>query len=133
MSQTPSRLERLADYLLVRRSNQTIVALGIVAVLVMIGVWWIRNGGLRGKLAEYDESRPASSSKPSRTAAFIVNINTADVAELVELPGVGQAIAERIVEYRKQNGPFESVDELDRIPGIGPKTLEELRPHVKLK
>ncbi|MGC3971065.1 MAG: helix-hairpin-helix domain-containing protein [Pirellulales bacterium] len=111
-------------------------------MLVVVAVWWIRNGGLEGKLTEKDAPRPKTSetsgggsshSKPTRSAAFIVDVNTAAVPELIELPGVGQAIAERIVEYRKQNGPFETVDELQNVTGIGPKTLEAIRPHAKVK
>ena len=56
-----------------------------------------------------------------------IDLNTADVAELEELPGVGPAIAQRIVEHREKNGPFTSVDGLLDVSGIGPATLEEIR------
>ena len=57
-----------------------------------------------------------------------VNINTADIDELDELPEVGPATAEAIIEYRQTNGQFSSVEELEEIPGIGPETLEEIEP-----
>ncbi|MDQ3864940.1 MAG: helix-hairpin-helix domain-containing protein [Actinomycetota bacterium] len=57
-----------------------------------------------------------------------VNINTADVEELDELPEVGPATAQSIIEYRQTNGPFSSVDELEEISGIGPETLEKIAP-----
>jgi competence protein ComEA len=57
-----------------------------------------------------------------------VDINTADVEELDELPEVGPSTAESIVEYRRTNGQFSSVDELEEIPGIGPETLEKIAP-----
>ena len=57
-----------------------------------------------------------------------VNINTADVDELDELPEVGPATAETIIEYRQTNGMFRSVHELEEIPGIGPETIEEIEP-----
>ena len=57
-----------------------------------------------------------------------IDINTADVEELDELPEVGPSTAESIVEYRQANGQFRSVDELEEIPGIGPKTLEKIEP-----
>jgi competence protein ComEA len=57
-----------------------------------------------------------------------VDINTADVEELDELPEVGPSTAESIVEYRRTNGQFSSVDELEEIPGIGPETLDKIAP-----
>ena len=56
-----------------------------------------------------------------------ININTADAAGLEQLPGVGPAIAARIIAWREQNGPFRSVDELSSVSGIGEKTLDGLR------
>ncbi len=61
-----------------------------------------------------------------------VNINTADVDELDELPEVGPATAEAIIEYRQSNGLFRSVEELEEVPGIGPETLEEIEPFAKV-
>lgn len=57
-----------------------------------------------------------------------IDINTADVEELDELPEVGPSTAESIIEYRRNNGDFTSVDELEEIPGIGPETLEKIAP-----
>ena len=56
-----------------------------------------------------------------------IDINTATAAQLEELPGVGPAIAQRIVEHRELNGPFTSVDDLQEVSGIGPATLEKMR------
>lgn len=56
-----------------------------------------------------------------------VNINTADTTALESLPGVGPAIASRIIAWRDENGPFRSVDELSAVSGIGEKTLDGLR------
>ena len=56
-----------------------------------------------------------------------ININTASASELEALPGIGPALAARIVEYRDGHGPFASVDDLTDVPGIGPAKLEALR------
>jgi competence protein ComEA len=56
-----------------------------------------------------------------------ININTATAAELELLPGIGPALAARIVEDREKKGPFKSVDDLDRVRGIGPETIRKLR------
>ena len=56
-----------------------------------------------------------------------VNINTASTSELEKLPGIGPALAQRIVEYRDSHGPFASVDALTDVPGIGQAKLEALR------
>jgi competence protein ComEA len=59
-----------------------------------------------------------------------VNINTADAAQLAFLPRVGPSIAQRIVEHRKQNGPFKKPEDLMLVRGIGDKTFELLKPYV---
>jgi competence protein ComEA len=57
-----------------------------------------------------------------------VDINDADVEELDELPEVGPATAEAIIEYRGANGAFTSVDDLEDVPGIGPTTIQKIEP-----
>ena len=61
------------------------------------------------------------------SASGTVNINTASASELEKLPGIGPALAQRIVEYRDSHGPFASVDALTDVPGIGKAKLEALR------
>jgi competence ComEA-like helix-hairpin-helix protein len=62
-----------------------------------------------------------------------VDVNAADVAELERLPGVGPALARRIVEERECCGPFRSPEDLTRVRGIGPKTRERLEPYVTVE
>ena len=59
-----------------------------------------------------------------------VNINTADSSRLQAIPGVGPATAQKIIEYREQNGKFKSVEDIKDVSGIGDKTFENMRPYI---
>ncbi len=61
-----------------------------------------------------------------------VDVNAASATELEALPGIGASKAAAIVAYRDEHGAFASVEQLDDVPGIGPATVENLRPHVEL-
>lgn len=78
---------------------------------------------------------PAAVEKPVSKAVMqgTVNINTADVTQLVLLPGIGPKAADSIVAYRSSAGDFTSIDDLVKVKGIGPKTLEKLRPYLSIK
>ncbi len=65
-------------------------------------------------------------------ASGVVNVNQAGVDLLVELPGIGPVLADRIVAYRESNGPFLSVDQMLEVPGIGPSILETIHDRVRL-
>lgn len=62
----------------------------------------------------------------------LVNINTANVTQLTQLPGVGPAIAQKIIDYRTANGPFTSVDDLTKVPGIGAAKLAQIKSHARV-
>ena len=59
-----------------------------------------------------------------------ININKASAAELEELPRVGQAVAQRIVDYRENHGPFKKVEDLKAVRGIGDKIFDQIRPRI---
>lgn len=85
------------------------------------------------------DSQPATSPSPSASlaptpsqAAGKININTATVVQLDSLPGIGPVYAQRIIDYRTANGPFTSIDQVQNVKGIGPKTLEKFRDLVTI-
>jgi competence protein ComEA len=82
----------------------------------------------------HEPGAPASSHALAPTApvsiARLININTASAAELELLPGIGPALAQRIIADRDSRGLFRSLNDLDRVSGIGPRIIERLRGKV---
>jgi competence protein ComEA len=107
---------------LLRRADQVTVAALIAFGLAALAWHWLASGGKSGRLIEIDHVDPLS-------AQFKIDVNTADWPEFATLPDVGETTARRIVEYRQRNGPFQSLDDLRQVRGIGPKTMERLRPY----
>ena len=75
-------------------------------------------------------STGTASAASAKAPAGKVNLNTASVQQLAELPGVGNALASRIVEYRQKGGGFKSEKELMNVKGIGEKNFAKLEAHV---
>ena len=70
--------------------------------------------------------------KSSTTFNGILNINRATAKELDKLPGIGPVIASRIIEFRKVNGAFQSIDDLRKVQGIGASTLEKFKSKIRV-
>ncbi|MPQ97463.1 competence protein ComEA [Modestobacter sp. I12A-02628] len=78
---------------------------------------------------------PGAAAAPTAAGAATsgpVDLNTATVADLDALPGIGPVLAQRIVDHRTSEGPFTSIDQLDDVEGIGPVAFEELAPLVRV-
>lgn len=79
--------------------------------------------------AEAVEDTPASTAIVEEQASGLININTADAAELMKLKGVGEKTAEKIIEYRAQT-PFEKPEDIMNVKGIGEKKFEDIKDHI---
>jgi len=75
------------------------------------------------------QAAPAAEAKEAKKGS-VININSADTTQLSLLPRVGPSVAQRIVDYRKKNGPFKSTDDLMLVQGIGEKTYQLVKPYV---
>jgi len=123
MSQATRQRFRSAPWLLRRADQAAVGTLTLIALVAVAGYWTVQGGG-RGGMIEIDRAEP-------RHAAFEVDLNAATWPELAQLPDVGEVLAKRIVESRETEGPFLDHDGLRRVRGIGPKTLNRIRPYLR--
>jgi competence protein ComEA len=77
-----------------------------------------------------DGAKASSTAPAAGGGGSIVNLNTATAAELAALPGIGPKTADRIIEYRKNKGPFKKIEELMNVQGIGEKSFLKLKPQI---
>jgi competence protein ComEA len=108
---------------LLRHADQAVIAGLVVLSLVAMAAYYVVQGGFRGGLIEIDRAAPLE-------ARYRVDINVAEWPELSQLPQIGETLARRIVESRSVNGPFKDNDDLRRVRGIGPRTMELIKPYL---
>lgn len=107
------------------RADQITVAVLVVACLTAILLHWIWHLAIGASLIEIEQAPPLR-------LDFKIQVNQADWPELLLLPRIGEVRAKRIVEYRKRHGAFSSVEQLQRVNGIGPKTVRRIKPFVRI-
>jgi competence protein ComEA len=83
--------------------------------------------------AQTPNKKAKNTAKTNELRPHSININTANQTELERLPRIGPATANNIMEYRRANGNFNSLDELINVKRIGPKTLELIKPYLIIK
>ena len=86
----------------------------------------------RGEEVEVVGASPAPSAGVSPVPGGVIDLNTADQVALEMIPGIGPVTAQAIIAYRTEVGSFESIDQLLEVSGIGPATLESMRPYVTI-
>ena len=97
------------------------LSIALLAVACVVSLW------------RYFESAPGPAVVSGQAAAethYRVDLNSADAARLELLPGIGPVTGGAIVRYRQEHGPFGSLEELESVPGIGPKKIERIQHYV---
>ena len=77
-----------------------------------------------------EAAKPMAKASSSASSGTAINLNTATVAQLETLPGIGKSTAERILEYRQKNGGFKRVEDLMNVRGVGEKSFLKLKPLI---
>ncbi|MCA9121541.1 MAG: helix-hairpin-helix domain-containing protein [Planctomycetaceae bacterium] len=107
----------------IRSSDQLAVAAITALACALIVGSWVYRGGLTGRVIEIEQALP-------RPVTFQLDMNSAEWPEWTLLPGVGETLAKRIVQNREELGAFRSHEDLLRVSGVGPRTLDRMRPHL---
>ncbi|MDZ4656573.1 MAG: helix-hairpin-helix domain-containing protein [Bythopirellula sp.] len=127
MPQQPTPSEKVstspAQQSWIKQSQHQSLLVLVSSCLLMLASYWLYLGGHRGQLIEIDRAEPL-------TAKYLVDVNRADWPEMIQLPGLGETLALRIIADRQEHGPFRDIEDLDRVEGIGLRTLERIRPYV---
>jgi competence protein ComEA len=117
-------LQRLTPRLTLRRMDQAVAAAAVVLSLAVIAGWSGYQAYLGGRTINIERAEPIA-------LEFKIDINQAQWPELSLMPNIGEQLAKRIVADRAERGPFKDLEELRRVRGIGPKTLESMKPFLQ--
>ncbi len=114
------------SFLWLKRSDQLVLGVVLILCVGMSLIYWIRLSAWGKEIVEIDRQQ-------SQTLDYQLDLNSATWVELALLEGIGETLALRIIEDRKQRGPYQTIDDLQRVSGIGKKTIEKLRKSVRVK
>lgn len=110
---------------LLTRTDQRFVLVTVLVLVACMGIHWIRLSGWGTKPVEITQSAKLDHE-------FSVEINSGTWVEFMQLEGIGEILARRIVEDREANGPFNTIEDMTRVKGIGKKTLAKMKPHLRI-
>lgn len=124
MQQPTEQPRKQADLVLTERQQYASAVVLVFCLAVMLANWGVR--WLRGDRM-IDIERPFE----RKSIELMLDLNQASWPELTLLPEISETMARRVVEYRDVQGPFESLEQLKQVRGIGPRTFEQVLPYLK--
>ena len=131
------------------KTEKQVVLLLVAAFLLGIGMKILKSGSgsengfdytqadsefqarsrMTSEMDSSDSKSDLTDEKVTSETSGLIDINRASKDQLIELPGIGEAMAERIILYREEHGPFNSVNELASVKGVGGKKLSRIAPY----
>ena len=108
-----------------RLSNNSILTATIIGLAIILGVFASGIGNIThsGNIAESDHKIDS--------ARDMIDPNTSSLPSLCRIPGIGPAIARKIITYRETHGPFQTIDDMKNVKGIGPATIIRIEPYIE--
>ncbi len=114
-------------------SLRLLLSLTAIFAVFIIGLFVGRNmQNTQPRVSKYDANKYTSDTSTTASVTEIgkINLNTANAQDLTMLPGIGEVLAQRILDYRDENGPFQSIEELDNVYGIGAAILDKISNYI---
>lgn len=105
------------------KANKISISITLFSIVLSIGIYFYRMNGFVVIPLER---------RSSEAIAYTVDLNTANQRELINLPGIGPSLAQKIIDHRLRIKGFSSIEELDEIPGIGAKKLSKLQKYLQI-
>jgi competence protein ComEA len=109
-----------------RRGDQAVVATLVALGLLFLSVHAWRMGIFHGDVVDIERL-------PETAVRYRLDVNQATWVEWSQLDGIGETLARRIIADREANGPFQALEDVQRVKGLGPKTFEKIRPWLTLR
>jgi competence protein ComEA len=123
-AEASSRKEQPSSFLWLTNRDQWLVAVVSVVLVILLAVKW--------QQLRYIDRSEIILQRGSEDIGYQIELNSATWVELTQLRGIGEAFAQRIVNDREERGPFSTIDDLQRVRGIGPKTVEKNRRWLRV-